>query len=525
MKIALAQLNYHIGNFESNALKIISTARKAKENGADLVVFSELSVCGYCPDDLLYRTDFIDACNASVEKIIAECADIPIIIGAPLKNVSGKSKQLFNAALFIANGDVKSQCKTVLPDEGVIDEHRYFEPSDKFDLINLNGVKIALTVGGDVVDYPMDMLAKLNPDFMINISAVPYAHDDTHLSELSAVAKKYGVPLLNVNQVGANTNLIYEGRSIAFNADGKVIAECKSFEEDLQYIETKSFKSAGEELRKNDTTESIFRAITLGLRDYFAKMNFKTAVLGLSGGIDSAVVLALAVNALGRENVHSILMPTCYSSSHSVDDSLEMLKRTKSSYNIIPIEDLRKQFGIAMSEAFEGTKPGLAEENIQARLRGSILMAYSNKFGNILLNTSNKSEEAVGYSTLYGDMCGSLSLLGDVYKTEVYRLARYINEHCGNIIPENIITKAPSAELHPGQKDSDSLPVYEELDPVLHALNEGGATKQDLIDRGIDEHLIERIVSLQNGAAFKIMQIPPVLTVCGKPLVPDFKCL
>ncbi len=513
MKIALAQLNYHIGNFEANAHKIITTAKEAKKNGADLVVFSELSVCGYCPDDLLYRTDFIDGCNASVEKIIAECADIPIIIGAPLKNTSGKVNQLFNAALFIADGDVKSQCKTILPNANEINEHRYFDPSDKFDLINLNGVKIALIVGDDVVDYPMDMFAKLNPDFIVNISAVQYAHNDNHLSELSAVAKKYKLPLINVNQVGGNTNLIYEGCSIAFNENGKVIAECKSFEEDLQYVETKSFNSAGEELRKNDTTESIFNAITLGLRDYFAKMNFKKAVLGLSGGIDSAVVLALAVNALGRENVHSILMPTCYSSSHSVDDSLEMLKRTKSSYNIIPIEDLRNAFGTAMAEAFEGTKPGLAEENIQARLRGSILMAYSNKFGNILLNTSNKSEEAVGYSTLYGDMCGSLSLLGDVYKTEVYRLARYINEHCGNIIPQHIIDKAPSAELRPDQKDQDSLPPYDILDGILNCYLENNMTADEIKAKGFDAETVDFVLKLVKRVEYKRFQAPPILKV------------
>ena len=513
MKIALAQLNYHIGNYEANVEKIITTARKAKENGADLVVFSELSVCGYCPNDLLERTDFVDDCNSSVEKIIAECADIPMIIGAPLSNTAKSGKRLLNAALFIADGNVKSQCKTVLGNAGVINEQRYFEENTKFDLVNLNGVKFALTVGCDVLDYPMDMLAKLNPDFIVNISAIPYSHDYSYQQNLSEVALKYKLPLLNVNQVGANTNLIYEGRSIAFNENGKVIAECKSFEEDLQYVETKSFKSAGEELRKNDTTESIFKAVTLGLRDYFAKMNFKKAVLGLSGGIDSAVVLALAVNTLGRENVHSILMPTCYSSSHSVDDSLEMLKRTKSSYNIIPIEDLRKQFGVAMSEAFEGTKPGLAEENIQARLRGSILMAYSNKFGNILLNTSNKSEEAVGYSTLYGDMCGSLSLLGDVYKTEVYRLAHYINEHCGNIIPENIITKAPSAELRPDQKDQDSLPPYDILDGILNCYLENNMTADQIKAKGFDAETVDFVLKLAKRVEYKRFQAPPILRV------------
>lgn len=513
MKIALAQLNYHIGDFESNAEKIITTARKAKENNADLVIFSELSVCGFSPNDLLERTDFVENCNAAVEKIISECADIPMIIGTPLSNITEHGKRLFDAALFIADGNVKSQCKTVLHNAGVINESRYFEESNKFDLINLNGVNIAMTVGCDVLDYPMDMMSKLNPDFIVNISSVPYSHDDSYQQKLSEVACKYKLPLLNVNQVGANTHLIYEGRSIAFNEQGRVIAECKRFEEDLQYVETKTFKLEGEELRNFSTTESLFQALTLGIRDYFSKMNFKKAVLGLSGGIDSAVVLALAVNALGSENVHSILMPTCYSSSHSVDDSLEMLKRTKSSYNVIPIEDLRKQFGVAMSEAFEGTKPGLAEENIQARLRGSILMAYSNKFGNILLNTSNKSEEAVGYSTLYGDMCGSLSILGDVYKTEVYRLARYINEHCGNIIPENIITKAPSAELRPDQKDQDSLPPYDILDGILNCYLENNMTAAEIKAKGFEAETVDFVLKLVKRVEYKRFQAPPILKV------------
>ncbi len=514
MKISIAQLNYHIGNFESNTNKILSVTKKAKSDGADLVIFSEMSVCGFYPGDLLERRDFIANCKSAVEKLSAEC-NIPIIIGAPLLSLNNDCK-LFDSALLLADGNIKSQNKVLMTDCDVVDYNRHFVATDKIEIVEFKGFRIALTVGDDIFGCPMEVLAKQNPDFIVNISAEAFAHDVNRLAKLSEVAQKYGLPLINVNQVGANSNLIYEGRSVVFNASGKVISECKTFSEDIQCIDTDNFNKAGKDVYTSQTTEQIFNALTLGISDYFAKMGFKKAVIGMSGGIDSALVLALSVIALGNENVHSILMPTCYSSSHSIDDSIEMLKRTKSTYNIISIEELRNCFGKAMSEVFEGTKPGLAEENIQARLRGNILMAYSNKFGNILLNTSNKSEESVGYSTLYGDMCGSLSVLGDVYKTEVYRLSRYINEHYGNIIPENIITKAPSAELRPDQKDQDSLPPYDILDAILTCYQENNMTADEIKAQGYDSETVDFVLKLVKRVEYKRFQAPPILRVSSK---------
>ncbi|MCF0207307.1 MAG: NAD+ synthase, partial [Bacteroidales bacterium] len=413
-------------------------------------------------------------------------------------------------------------------DNGISCDSRYFEIDDEFKLISINGHKIAITIGHDLWNEQrmndtdneysdntslLDVYTDQNPDFVVNIAAMPYAYSQNteNLNTISNNAKLYNTPIFYINQVGANCELVYDGNSAAFNQNGEIVCKCKSFDEDLKVFDTKDFDSKGEKIAQNDKIEEIFNAITLALRDYFEKMNFKKAVLGLSGGIDSAVVLAMAVNALGKENVHSILMPTSYSTSHSVDDSLEMLKRTGSSYDIIAIEDLRKAFEQTMSPVFSGTKPGLAEENIQARLRGSILMAYSNKFGNIVLNTSNKSEEAVGYSTLYGDMNGAFSILGDVYKTDVYRLAKYINEHCGNIIPQNIIDKAPSAELRPDQKDQDSLPPYDVLDSILDCYMAKKMSRDELVAEGFDSETVDFILKLVKRVEYKRYQGPPIL--------------
>lgn len=534
MKIALAQIDYHIGNFELNEQKIISAIKNAKAKNVDLVIFSELAVCGYNPMDLLYNEDFIDNCNDSILNIAEETKGIAAIVGCPtLDEVNGR---LYNSAYFIINGEVHNVFdKSQLLNCDIANEPRYFAQNDDFEVLEINDTKIALTISHDLWDQnslldkddeefsfkdsPMEILSQFAPEFIINISAIPFNCNKPYrrLEILAENCKHFGMPAVFVNQVGANDNIIYDGGSVVMNKNGEILASAKYFEEDFVIYDTKDFNKQGEALNtKFDKTALIYSALTLGIKDYFQKMGFKKAVLGLSGGIDSAVVLALAVLALGKENVHSILMPTCYSTSHSVDDSLEMVKRTQSSYSIVPIENLRKEFENTMSEVFAGTKQGLAEENIQARLRGSILMAYSNKFGNILLNTSNKSEESVGYSTLYGDMNGSLSILGDVYKTDVYNLARYINKYFGDIIPENIITKAPSAELRPDQKDQDSLPPYDILDAVLYGLIEEGKTEREILEMGYDPETVKFIIKLLNRAEYKRFQAPPILKVSTK---------
>lgn len=530
MKIALAQLNYHIGNFEFNTQKIIAHIQRAKSEGADLVVFAELAVCGYPPRDFLEFEEFVDLCEQSAAEIAGHCEGIACIIGLPKKNDVLAGKDLYNAAYFIADREIKAVVKkALLPNYDVFDEYRYFEPANQFECIEFKGVKIALTICEDLwnindnplyVANPMDVLIAEKPALMINIAASPfsYAHDDERMVVLSDNAKKYNLPLLYVNQVGAQTEIVFDGGSLAFDQEGRLLDEMPYFEEAMRIYEFEDSRIQGYAPRQHkplSDIEQIYEALILGIRDYFKKSGFSKAVLGLSGGIDSAVVCALACRALGAENVMAVLMPSKYSSDHSIKDALDLVDNFGCKHEIVAIKDAADAFDGMLAGAFEGLAFNLTEENIQARCRGIVVMAMSNKFGYILLNTSNKSECAVGYGTLYGDMCGAIGVIGDVYKTQVYELAHYINKD-GELIPENSIVKPPSAELRPGQKDSDSLPDYDILDKILFQYIELKQSSSAIIAQGYDAELVRRIIKLVNNAEFKRYQTPPILRVSPK---------
>ena len=535
MKTALAQLNYHVANFEFNTEKIIDAIENAKKQGAELVVFSELAVCGYPPYDFLERKEFVESCENMVDEIALHCDGIAAVVGAPSINPESKGKNLFNSAFFLADGRIKAVThKTLLPNYDVFDEYRYFEPNSSFELIEYKGKKIALTVCEDLWDEqpvansfarsklytksPMEELMNLSPDFVVNIAASPFSYSqiDIRRQIVENKAKKHGVPVVYVNQVGGNTDLVFDGNSMVVNNRGDVVMQLKGFEEDLQVIEIDEVKDKDAiEFGVPDKIKSIEDALVLGVKDYFAKMGFKKATLGLSGGIDSAVTVVIAVKALGAENVRVLLLPSKYSSDHSIKDAVDLAENLGIQYDIVPIKDIVSAFDKTLEPLFKGLEPGVAEENIQARIRGTLLMALSNKFGHILLNTSNKSEAAVGYGTLYGDMNGGLSVLGDVYKTDVFKLAWYMNRD-EEVIPVNTIVKPPSAELRPDQKDSDSLPDYDILDKVLYRYIELKQSPKEIIAEGFDEAVVGRAVRLVNMNEYKRYQTPPIIRVSSK---------
>lgn len=533
MKVALAQLNYLIGDFEGNAEKITGSIKMAREAGADLVVFSELSVTGYYPHDLLEKKEFIKKAEEQVKRIATSCQGIAAIVGAPRINENDCGKTLFNSAFFLADGKVKSvHDKTLLPTYDIFDEYRHFEPNKNFILAEYKGEKIAVTICEDLWDEqptanefgknklyqvsPMEEYAKLKPDLVINISASPFSYNQENWRKdvLVSKAEKYHVPVIYVNQTGAHTELIFDGGSVFIDHNGKIIKELNYFKEDFLIVDTTNPGSKSLQ-PKNETISKIHDALVLGIRDYFRKMNFKEAVLGLSGGIDSAVTLVLAARALGPENVRVLLLPSRYSSGHSVDDALQLAYNLNIRHDIVPIQAAVDQIDETLAPLFKGTQPGVAEENIQARLRGIFLMAVSNKFGNILLNTTNKSESAVGYGTLYGDMNGGMAVLGDVYKTDVFKLARYINRQ-EEIIPENSIIKPPSAELRPNQKDTDSLPDYEMLDKILFSFIEQNLSPEEITAKGFDTALVTRVIKMVNVNEYKRFQAAPILRVSSK---------
>ncbi|MBW4888630.1 NAD+ synthase [Mucilaginibacter sp. HMF5004] len=537
MKIALAQRNYHIGNFESNTKKIIDSINEARQNGADLVVFAELCVCGYPARDFLEFTEFIDYCAQAAKQIAEVCKGIACIIGLPTYNLKDEGKDLFNSAYFIEDGQIKAIVnKALLPNYDVFDEYRYFEPETDFNCINFKGHRIALTICEDLwntienplyITRPMDKLITQNPDVMINIAASPFAynHDEERIDILSNNAKQYNLPLFYVNQVGAQTELIFDGGSLVFDAAGTLVDEMPYFKEHISYY-TLDKDAAGKSaitfdhehtIKSAHTSdiEQIHQGLILGIRDYFYKSGFSKAILGLSGGIDSAVVCALAAEALGPKNVMAVLLPSRFSSDHSISDAEDLVKNLGCLSETVAIKNITEAFETALQPQFSGLPFNIAEENIQSRSRAVLLMAMSNKFGYILLNTSNKSEAAVGYGTLYGDMCGGISVLGDLYKTQVYELAHHINR-AQEIIPVNSIVKPPSAELRPGQKDSDSLPEYDILDTILMEYIEHRKSSAQIIALGYDEAVVKRVMKLVNGAEHKRYQTPPILRVSPK---------
>jgi NAD+ synthase (glutamine-hydrolysing) len=544
MKIFLAQQNYHIGNFESNTQKIIAAIAQAKAQGGDIIVFSELSICGYPPRDFLEFDDFIDKCYQSINTISEYANGIAVIVGAPDRNTIRKGKDLFNAAYFLYDQKIQVIVhKTLLPTYDVFDEYRYFEPAYEWNTIEYKGKKIALTICEDIWNLgdnplyricPMDKLMVQQPDLMINISASPfdYTHDEDRKATIKANVLKYKLPMFYCNGVGSQTEIVFDGASLVFDAEANLCGQLPLFEEALQSFVLKNNGSIEEPiiesvsrmpdkelnpltLEENLNIAQVHDAIVMGIKDYFSKMGFTKAIIGSSGGIDSAVTIALACTALGAANVKAVLMPSQFSTDHSVSDAEQLSKNLHNPYDILPIKNIYDSFLTELKPIFKDLPFSVAEENIQSRSRGNLLMAIANKFGYILLNTSNKSELATGYGTLYGDMAGGLGVLGDCYKLQVYALAKYINRS-GEIIPENIITKPPSAELRPGQKDSDSLPDYEILDKILFQYIERRQGPAEIKAQGFDIALVDRVLKMVNINEYKRNQFCPIIRISPK---------
>lgn len=533
MKIALAQLNYRIGDFEGNARKIKEAIRKARDGQADMIVFSELAITGYYPHDLLEKKEFIEIAENTMHDISLECVGISALIGGPAINQEEKGKKLFNSAWFLSEGKVQDIFyKTLLPTYDIFDEYRHFEPNRTFRILETCGKRIAVTICEDVWDEqptfsefgkdkiyqisPLEELNRFKPEIIINLSASPFSYNQENWRKdiLKNKARQYNAPLIYVNQVGAHAELIFDGGSVVVSSEGEIVDELKYFEEDFRVVDINNPGISGIQ-PPTETIEKIHNALVLGIKDYFVKSGFLKATLGLSGGIDSAVVAVLAARSLGPENVRVLLMPSRFSSQHSVDDARTLAINLGIKFDIVAINEAVEAFERGLAPIFEGLSEDITEENIQARARGIYIMAISNKFGHIVLNTTNKSECAVGYGTLYGDMNGGLAVLGDVYKKDVYGLANFINKDA-EIIPKNSITKPPSAELRPGQKDSDSLPEYDILDEILYHYIELNQSPTDIAQLGFDISLVNKVVRMVNMNEYKRFQAAPILRISSK---------
>ena len=529
MRILASQINPTIGDFAGNTDKIIKSIALAKKQGADLVLFSELCLTGYPPEDFLLLPHFIDAAEKHLQKIVKETQGICVVLGTVRHNPSKTEKQLFNTAAVISDGSlIGFQDKMLLPTYDVFDERRYFEPGHETRLWNLCGKKIGITICEDIwqhsslvkhtsySDDPIIELKKLHPELLLNLSSSPYSFNKTktRLDVCAKAANALSCPMILCNQVGGSDSLIFDGYSFYVGADAQLLQVAKGFEEDWMLVDLalKSSKAAF----NIDVVKDLYQALVLGVRDYFQKQGFKTACLGLSGGIDSALVACIAVDALGKDNVLGVGMPSKFSSEGSIHDAVALAKNLGIDYQQIPIEGPFTSYLELLQPFFKGKAPDVTEENLQARIRGMILMALSNKLGHIVLSTGNKSELALGYSTLYGDLCGGLGVINDVTKEQVYLLSNWINRD-QEIIPKNTITKPPSAELRPNQKDSDSLPNYEIVDNVLKDYVEELLSPQDIAKKhGYSLDLVMDLVKKIHRSEYKRRQSPPGLRVSEK---------
>jgi NAD+ synthase/NAD+ synthase (glutamine-hydrolysing) len=540
MKIAIAQINPIIGDLPGNSQKILEMSQQAVLTGVRLLLTPELSICGYPPRDLLLNPTFVEAMDKTLQKLAEDLpTNLAVLVGTVVINsqahITG-GKNLFNSIALLENGKIQQIFhKRLLPTYDVFDEKRYFEPGLKPNYFILDDLKIGVTICEDSWNdeefwgkrsyavNPIADLANLDVDLIVNLSASPYTVRKQHLREamLKHSAVNFQQPIIYTNQVGGNDDLIFDGRSFALNKQGEIVCRAKGFVSDFLTVE---FNSNKQDLELGDISpvdesenEEIWNALVLGVKDYVGKCRFSKVLLGLSGGVDSALVAAIATAALGKENVLGVLMPSPYSSEHSISDALALADNLDIKTQILPIGELMQGFDNSLSQLFAGTEFGIAEENLQSRIRGNLLMAISNKFGYLLLSTGNKSEVAVGYCTLYGDMNGGLSVIADVPKTRVYSLCQWLNfHHQQEIIPQNILTKAPSAELKPGQVDQDSLPAYEILDDILDRLIHQHQSTAEIIIAGHDPAIVDRVLQLLSRAEFKRRQAAPGLKITDR---------
>ena len=529
MKIGLSQINPIIGNIEYNKSKILDGYKKGIEKGVDLVILPELALCGYSPQDLIEKDEFRQAVIKATIDIAEQTKEIGLIFGTITEEFDNVGTGVYNSAVLCFNGKIQFvQHKTLLPNYDVFDEVRYFESAKDVHNFEFKGEKLGISICEDIwndADYwkqrlyerdPVQRLIDKGATVLINISASPYhfGRKDERREMLSVLTKTNNIPLAYVSCVGAQTDLIFDGASLCLDRKGELVKSGKSFKEDFFIFDTDANYEPLEITHKS-YGEVILQALVLGLKDYAAKTGFKKALVGLSGGIDSALVTYIAVQAFGSENVHVVMMPSQYSSKGSITDSEKLIQNLNISSETISIESVYNEFIKVLSPSFKNTKPDVTEENLQARIRGTLLMALSNKFGYLLLTTGNKSEMAVGYATLYGDMNGAIAVIADVYKTQVYEIANYINRN-EEIIPQNIIDKAPSAELRPNQKDEDSLPPYEILDKILQLYLEEYKEIEEISEILGDRELVKKYLKMVDRNEFKRKQAAPVLRVTQK---------
>jgi NAD+ synthase (glutamine-hydrolysing) len=534
MKVALGQINTTIGDIDGNVDKMIAFAINARQGGARLIIFPELAVCGYPPMDLLLKDSFVHANLRGLDKLRQSVEGISVLVGFVDTN-HGNGRPLYNACALLEDGEIKARrYKTLLPSYDVFDEDRYFEPAREYTPVTIDGISVGISICEDIWNSkqintkprylidPIERIVELHPQLLVNISASPFSIGKEHIRHelVRNQARKHGIPIIYVNQVGGNDELIFDGRSIVVNADGELIARGNEFTEDLIYVDIEPGEKSVQVLNgiirpsADDRTINSYKAVVLGTKDYVRKCGFTKTIIGLSGGIDSAVTAAIAVKALGAENVVGIAMPSPYSSQGSLDDAAALAKNLGMEYRVIPIEKAMAAFNEMLGPAFEGTNRDVSEENIQARIRGSILMAMSNKFNYLVLTTGNKSELAVGYCTLYGDMCGGIAVISDLLKTLVYDLAKYINEEAGReIIPRSTIEKPPSAELRPNQTDQDSLPPYVVLDGILQAYVEQRRKPDEIVRLGYKKEVVMDVINKTDRSEYKRHQAAPGLKV------------